>query len=455
MRSGGFSAVLVPSLTLLLASCASDHTVAPAAKKADRTDAGADAGELYLGLTTPTDGFQVRSVGADIGPGEEKEYCEAARLPGGPDDEYDVSLVELANGPYSHHLGLAVADVGSDAEAELEALGAGNRKECPGPLLVFGGGIDIVGTIQVPRGESRLPPHVARKFHGGQYIVFDYHYANVSTDVIHARSAANFHVVAPSTVEHFAQLFSLNNVTIDVPPGQTASFTGECHFGTDMMVGGFTRHTHHFGTDFSVWYAGGSNDGAEIWTSHDWQSETEFLFPEPVMLHAGEGFRYRCTYDNDATTELRFGTSVRDEMCMLYGPAWAVNDGGGQLDLPDCNIVWIDDAGIGHSATEAGGYPKPSATNVNLCTLAYGPSIDDCQKCLCDSCADVGVKCAKDADCSPLLDCYSSCTDVNCATSCAPVLDQHSSGAGLFTELMECARAGCPSCVPGGTPTSF
>jgi hypothetical protein len=452
MRPHGFRTVsLLASLSFLLLSCSSTRS-APH-PDAERRDATADGSADDLGLSKPTDGFQLRSVGADLAPGEEREYCEAARLPGGAGDEYYVSLVDLANGPFSHHLGLAVATPGSAAEGGVAALGVGNRLECPGPLLVFGGGIDIIGTIQVPRGQAVLPAHVARKLYGGEYVVFDYHYANTGSETIHATSVANFHLMDPSSVEHVAELFSLNNVTIDVPPAQTASFTGECHFGADMMVGAFTRHTHRLGKDFTVWYAGGAKDGTEIWTSHDWENDTEFLPDEPIAIHTGEGFRYQCTYTNDTTSRLRFGTSVRDEMCMLYGPAWPVNDGG-LLDIPDCNITWIDDAGIGHSATEAGGFPKPTPSEVDTCNAFYG-SGSDCDQCLCNSCASAGLTCATDNDCSKLLGCYSTCTDVQCTQTCAPVLQQHSSGVGLFTELIECARAGCPACVPGGNASGF
>ena len=91
-----------------------------------------------LGLPEPTDGFQILSRGAEIAPGEEREYCEVGRLPGGADDVYYVSFIELANGSGSHHLGLGVAEVGSPSEAKLIELGEGNRVECPGPRIAFG-----------------------------------------------------------------------------------------------------------------------------------------------------------------------------------------------------------------------------------------------------------------------------------------------------------------------------
>ena len=214
-----------------------------------------------------------------------------------------------------------------------------------------------------------------------------------------------------------------------------------------MMVSAFTRHTHRWGTEFSVWHSGGARDGEQIWTSLDWEHETLFTFPEPVLLRAGEGFRYRCTYANDMARRLRFGTRVHDEMCMLYGPAWAAH-AGEELEETYCHVTWIDGDGIGHPATEAGGFPKPSASELALCTSAYGSSPDACASCACNSCAAAGLRCASDAACAPLLGCLTGCRDVACVQGCQALIREHSSGAGPFMAAAECARVECPVCLP-------
>ncbi|HEX3597219.1 MAG TPA: hypothetical protein VHU80_19055 [Polyangiaceae bacterium] len=441
---------VLTGLVFALSACSNSKS-GPLPKKDEPRDARPDSGELYLGLSTPSDGFQLRSIGAEIGPGDEREYCEVARLPGGPGDVYDVSSIELANGKNSHHLALAVVSPGSSAEAAVIALGVGNRQECPGPSIQFGEGAEVVATIQHPYGETKLPDGVAWQYTGGQYIVYDYHYANTGLDTLDARSAVNFHLMDSSDVQHIARTFFLNNLTLDTPPGKTASFTAECHFDADMMVGAFTRHTHHFGTDFSVWYAGGANDGQEIWTSHDWQNETDYTFTAPALVKAGEGFRYQCTYDNTTTSDLRFGTSIKDEMCMLYGPAWSAHDG--DTPLEGCNITWIDDAGIGHPANEAGGFPKPSASDAATCQTFFGSAINDCNKCRCDSCATPLLKCGTDADCAPLLVCYANCADAACIENCSSLLHDHSSGEGTLTSVIACSVQECPICgAQTGTP---
>jgi hypothetical protein len=73
---------LVPALALLAACSSSD-----AGKAASTSpDAGKGTGEKYLGLEMPTNGFQIRSNGTDIQPGEDVEYCEIGELPGSSDE---------------------------------------------------------------------------------------------------------------------------------------------------------------------------------------------------------------------------------------------------------------------------------------------------------------------------------------------------------------------------------
>jgi hypothetical protein len=396
-------------------------------------------------LTLPAHGFQIRSVGADIAPGEEREYCEVAQLPGTPLDEYYVSAIELANAKSSHHLALAVADRGTQAALQMEELGNGGRIECSASVLAFGEGIENIQTIQTRYRKAEYPRGVARRHFGGEFVVLNYHYANSGTEVVQARSAVNFHLLDRAAVEHVAEGFGLNDVTIDVAPGQTGSVTGECHFDKDLMVGALIRHTHRWSTEFTVWHSGGTRDGEPIWTSLDWEHETEYTFPEPALLRAGEGLRYRCTYANDTNRPLRFGTSVKDEMCMLYGPAWPAHSGE-TLGETYCNVTWIDGEGIGHPATEAGGFPEPSAEEVAICSSAAGSSPDACASCACNSCATPGIKCASDADCQPLLACLVSCTDVACIQDCQALIREHSSAAGLFMSAAECMRIECPVC---------
>lgn len=427
-------------LVLVSGACKSDD-----ARLERVEDGGVDLrpDEAYLGLKKPRNGFQIRSVGAEIEPGEDLEFCEVGRLPGDSDTTYIVQSFEFGNETNSHHLIVSAAVAGSPAEAKLEALGVGNKVPCFSAENAFGSeSFTSVGGSQQPYVEVVMPERVGREFHGGQLVVFDYHYLNTRDESIQARSAVNFHLTDADSIDHIAKGFSFSNYTIVTPPGEQGSFTGECHFLDDVMLGDITRHTHRWGTDFAVWFSGGARDGEPIWTSRDWQHETFYRFDSPILMKAGEGLRFRCDYWNDTERSLRYGLSATDEMCILFGTIWEAE--GDQLPNQSCAIVWQDAEGIGHSANEAGGFPPPSKEEVSLC-LSAGAD-DACARCRCESCASPAIQCAVDPDCAAISDCYSNCPmGTDCNAACRDTIDTHSSAVGVLNQRSSCFQTKCAS----------
>lgn len=398
--------------------------------------------EKYLGLETPTDGFQVRDQGATIPPGEDREFCEVAELPGDANTRYFVNSVEMANGEGSHHLILSIAPHGSSADAKLRAMNIGDRIPCVSAEMAFGTDIQTIGGIQHPYGKTELPPGIANVYEGGSRVVFDYHYYNATETPVEARSAFNFHLTDEADVKQLAGGFAFLNWTIDTPPGEHGSFIAECRFQEDAMVGGLTRHTHKWGRDFSTWFAGGPHDGDLVWTTPDFSTNTDYTFDEPVSIKAGDGFRFQCTYENTEDHPLRFGVKATDEMCILFGGTWSA-DGSYEAPVETCDITWVDDGGLGHTATSPGAFPPPSPENTALCLSGAGTA-SECTTCSCNSCADILIECFTDADCGAIVTCSTGGGD------CEPVIEEHSSGVGLSRQVAECVSAKCESSCGAG-----
>ena len=95
------------------------------------------------------------------------------------------------------------------------------------------------------------------------------------------------------------------------------------------MVYKLTRHTHKWGTDFPVYYHGGQNDGDLIYTSPSYE-DPDYIFEEPILVQAGDGFRFTCNYDNDSDHHLGPGEKTTDEMCILFPIVYSPT--GYQLD---------------------------------------------------------------------------------------------------------------------------
>jgi hypothetical protein len=442
---------LVPALALL-AACSSSSE---GNKAAVSPDAGKGTGEKYLGLEMPTNGFQVRSNGTDIQPGEDVEYCEIGELPGTSDTTYYVNDLEFANGQSSHHLIIDAALPDTQAETRLAGMKVGDRVECLSSQAAFGDGFEFVGGVQRPYGDIAFPEGVGRVYHGGQRFVFDYHYYNTTEKVVPARSAVNFHLTKEADVKHIARVVGFYNFTIDTPPGEKSSFIGECRYKQDVMVPGLTRHTHRWGTDFSTWFAGGPHDGEHIWTSTNFQEDTNHPFDAPLLVKKGEGFRFQCDYQNTENQALRFGPNARDEMCILFSLAW---DAGDAMNIPDqdCQIVQIGDDGIGRGS-DGQAFRPPTATEITACSATPNTGLSaECQDCACKACGGVITDCTNDADCKPILDCVqtSGCNGQACAGVCGSVINDHSSGTGLLISLSSCLGASCPNCTGGAADSA-
>lgn len=423
---------------LVSGGCASDDDES---KPSSDRSASSEKATTYLGLQKPADGFQIRSVGAEILAGEDLELCEVGRLPGDADAKYVAKSFELGNETGSHHLIVSAAVPGSPAEAKIMEVGVGNKVPCLSAENAFGteAFVSVAGSQQ-PYVEVVMPEGVGRQFSGGQWIVFDYHYLNTGEEPIQARSAVNFHLTDAESIKQIAKGFSFSNYTMATPPGAQGYVTGECHFNADVVVADLTRHTHRWGTDFTVWFSGGARDGEEIWTSHDWQHDTFYKFDAPFVMKAGEGFRVRCDYDNDTTRTLHFGTSATDEMCILFGTIWETEDS--PFMNQNCVIVWKDEDGIGHPANEAGGFPAPEQADVALCMS--GSPDDACSRCRCEACAAPAIQCALDADCQAITDCYSACpAGEDCTARCRDATDTHSSGLGALQQRSSCFQSRC------------
>jgi hypothetical protein len=270
-------------------------------------------------LAPPEYGFQIRDVGTTIHSGEDIEYCEVVQMPGDESDTYYINGFDSAMTTGSHHLIVAAIEPGSATDANATV---GDRVECFGPASGFGGDLLDVTGQQLPYHAEAFPDGVGRVYHGGQKLVFNYHYLNATDGDLQARGAVNFYTADASCVEKIAESAGFFFFGIDVDNGDTASYTSTCSFSQDVMVSKLTRHTHQWGTDFPVKYAGGANDGDLIYTSPSYE-DPDYTFDEPVLFKAGEGFTWTCNYDNDSGHHLGFGENTTDEMCILFATIYS------------------------------------------------------------------------------------------------------------------------------------
>ena len=324
-------------LCLLIAGCGGGDDDSSGDGDSGDNGGGADAGVVgdpdcatpdFVGVTdsceeepclaVPEFGFQIRDEGTTIQSAEDVEYCEVVVMPGDPSDTYYVNGFDSAMSRGSHHLIVAAVIPGSQTDANATP---GDRKSCVGPGGFGGDLLDVTGQ-QLPYHQESFPEGVGRIYHGGQKLIFNYHYLNATDGPLEARAAVNIYTSEESCVEKIAESAGFYNLAISVDDGETGSFTKACTYTQDVMVTKLSRHTHQWGTDFPVEFVGGAHDGDLIYTSPSYE-DPDYTFDEPILMKAGEGFRWTCNYDNDSGHTLTFGPNATDEMCILFSTIYS------------------------------------------------------------------------------------------------------------------------------------
>jgi len=270
-------------------------------------------------LAAPEFGFQIRDEGTTIESGDDIEYCEVVQMPGDASDTYYINGFDSAMSRGSHHLIVAAVEPGSQTDQNATV---GDRVECFGPASAFGGDLLDVTGQQLPYHAETFPNGVGRIYHGGQKLIFNYHYLNATDGPLEARAAVNFYTAQESCVEKIAESAGFFFIGIDVDVGDTAWYRNSCTFSQDVMVTKLTRHTHQWGTDFPVEYVGGAHDGDVIYTSPSYE-DPDYTFDEPVLFKSGEGFRWTCNYNNTSSKHLSFGENTTNEMCILFATIYS------------------------------------------------------------------------------------------------------------------------------------
>jgi hypothetical protein len=286
-------------------------------------------------LDVPEGGFKLETKGTTIGPGEDVQYCEVVEIPGAPGEPIFVSAIDGKMTPYSHHLNAMIVVPGSPADL---ATSPGDFAPClNNGRDPFGSGLREIFTMGTPENHMTLPDGIGHRLEGGQKVVMNYHYFNASVDTVPARAALAFHTTEAANVERELRRFGLYNIGIEIPEKSRARFTSECKMSQDIEIMSLWRHTHRWGTDFSVWRTGGTADGEHVFTKTDWEHDITFTPESPFVIRKDEGLRFECAFENTTDAPLAFGELANDEMCILYG--YFVGTGPGLAGPEDCVIT--------------------------------------------------------------------------------------------------------------------
>jgi hypothetical protein len=188
----------------------------------------------------------------------------------------------------------------------------------------------LVAATQNPVLDWELPPGVGINFGPRQPLLIQTHFVNTQALAVKGRARAKMylHTMPPGTVREYAGALFAQDQTVEVPPGRT-TVSGRCAMtGTDdkarpMTIMALTGHYHFRGVQFDVYRTLADGSRGELVYHHEgYEDPTFHQYPadSPLVLEAGEGLEWRCTYQNESDETFRFGPNTeRNEHCNLFG----------------------------------------------------------------------------------------------------------------------------------------
>ena len=254
-----------------------------------------------------------------VQPGVENTQCIVARL----SNASDIMVHQLHNtiSTGSHHMIVYKDDMDT-----TEMLTPFDCKPFTGALNQSGMVMPLMIT-QKSDDELTLPDGVAHHLAANQMIRIELHYINTTDQAEQVSGTADFFAADPATIQNEAGLLFSGTSDINLPPGQTTTvqeFFTPSRANVDLSASkifAITGHTHHLGTDMQVGVA--ASNGA---TPTPVYSPNPFVWSEPLtQVHqpefsvpTGNGFNFKCDYNNTTSSTVTFGESANDEMCFFW-----------------------------------------------------------------------------------------------------------------------------------------
>ena len=80
---------------------------------------------------------------------------------------------------------------------------------------------------------------------------------------------------------------------------------------------------HELGIGFTIAPFDGTETGDIIYSNDDWHIPNIVQYDPPLVIPAGTGFEWTCTWQNPGDEMVTYGSTAQDEMCnpaMVFSP---------------------------------------------------------------------------------------------------------------------------------------
>ncbi len=273
---------------------------------------GTDADSEPVGLLDPPPegyGFQLEMT-AEAPPYSEVWTCEVYTV-----DTTEVAYVnwiEFTQNAGTHHMTLSTPNLGSGLVLEE------GTHDCEELYLETMDDLTMIyGNQGAAEGEMHLPEGVAASLPPALQILHEIHYVNATDEPVDLYSRVNAWTLLESEVTEGIWGGSVRDENIEIPAQSRHSEWSRCVFNRDVEVLFLASHTHEKGIQFDIAPFDSAEVGEVFYTNDDWHDPMIVQYDPPLVVPAGEGFEWTCTWDNDTDERLTYGLTAEDEMCNM------------------------------------------------------------------------------------------------------------------------------------------
>ncbi len=176
----------------------------------------------------------------------------------------------------------------------------------------------IIFASQTANETISLPPGIVAQLPPGIDIIHEIHYVNTSTEDVAVFSKVNAYTIPGGEVTGNIWGGAVRDKNINIPAKSQAVEWTRCVMNADADVLFLASHTHQLARSTAISLYDGSNVGEQIYEALDWVSpELKDFTAEPLHVPAGQGFEFRCDYDNPTDVDVHWGFKASDEMCQI------------------------------------------------------------------------------------------------------------------------------------------
>lgn len=264
-------------------------------------------------------------------PNEELWKCHVYPLD--TSDFIYVNSVESIQNEGMHHMTISAIDFRLGVEIEEGWYDCAELyEEYMGSfVMVYGAGVSAAHeSLTLPEGVvAAIPPGVS--------LMHEVHYVNVSEKEEALFSRVNAYTIPLEDVTDYIFGGSIRDETIHLPPQETTSEWTRCVMNKDIDLHFMASHTHALGIEFTAALFDGENTGEVFYKNNDWHDPYIQKFETPIHIPAGQGFEYKCTWNNPTNEVIGYGSTAAHEMCNL-----TIVHTPGDQDI-ECKVVETSD----------------------------------------------------------------------------------------------------------------